>query len=178
MQENFKTELFWNDIPTERKNAVTYNDLMTIWNTDARGVRRILHELSCYDNGDNYVLIRSPKNKGFYKTDDKDEIEDYKRVCLNMGRSVFAPVRKINRILAENMTQFSLVNNLRVIREDRQMKQTDVCKYMQMFDKNFDVPMLSKMENGACMPTYKQAVILASLYDVDLPELVNFDIYI
>ena len=145
-------ELYWNDIPTVKEKAVSYEELMMWWNEGKREVRKILQALSAYDNGDNYVLIRSSKTKGFYKTDDKDEIERYKKECLTKGLSTLAPIKKINRIFAENTDQFSIENNLRVVRENLKLKQVQVVNFMQEFDSGFDVPMLSKMENGFCMP--------------------------
>lgn len=176
--DEYKLEIFWNDIPTSRNEAVTYPVLMMWWNLNEREVRRVLHELSRMDNGDNYVLIRSGKCKGFYKTDDKDDIEKYKQECLNKGRSVFAPVKKINRILSANKTQYSMINNLRVIREDRQLKQASVCAYMQVFDEAFDVPMLSKMENGVCLPTPYQLIKLAEFYGCEPTDLVCAELYL
>lgn len=170
-------ELYWNDIPIGKENAATYAELTMWWNKNEREVRRILHELSCYDNGDNYVLIRSGQRKGFYKTDNKEEIEAFKKECLNKGRSVFAPVKKINRIMAENAAQFSIENNLRVIREELELKQSQVVEYMQNYDEHFDAPMLSKMENGFCMPTPFQLVKLAQYYCCDPADLINSDLY-
>lgn len=177
MRNEYKLEAYWNDIPTGKDNAVTYPILRILWNLNEREVRRVLHELSSYDNGDNYVLIRSGKSKGFYKTDDKKEIELYRQECLNKGRSVFAPVKKINRILSDDGKQFAMTNNLRVIREDRQLKQSTVCEFMQAFDEAFDVPMLSKMENGVCLPTPLQLQKLCVLYGCEPIELVNIDLY-
>lgn len=176
MNEN-RLELYWHDIPTVKSQAVTYEELQMWWNVDKREVRKILQELSKYDNGDNYVLIRSGKCKGFYKTDDADEIAAYKKECLNKGLSTLAPIKKINRIMAANTTQYSIENNLRVIREECLMKQIDVCKYMQRFDSGFDVPMLSKMENGVCMPTPFQLSRLAKLYCCEPADLINADLY-
>lgn len=96
---------YWNDIPIGKENAVTYPELCALWGVSARAVRSILHDLSAVDNGDNYVLIRTSKAKGFYKTDNEDEIEAYRRECLAKGRSIFAPVRKCNRVLNINKEQ-------------------------------------------------------------------------
>lgn len=172
-----RLELYWNDIPTVKADAVHYWELCLWWNVNEREVRRILHALSCYDNGDNYVLIRSGKSKGFYKTDDKAEIEAFKKECLNKGRSVFAPIKKINRILAENADQFSIENNLRVMREGLKLKQKQVCDYMQQYDEAFDAPMLSKMENGFCMPTPFQLALLSKFYCCEPADLINADLY-
>lgn len=170
-------ELFWNDIPTKRTEAVTYAVLQMWWGLSEREVRRALHELSCYDNGDNYVLIRSGRTKGFFKTDEAKYIEEYKQECLRKGRSVFAPVKKINRILKANTDQFSLKNNLRVIREDRQLKQSTVCEFMQAFDEQFNEPMLSKMENGVCLPTPYQLGKLSEIYGCQPTDLIETEFY-
>lgn len=173
----YRLEAYWNDIPIGKNNAATYAELKMWWNLNEREVRRALHELSSFDNGDNYVLIRSGKSKGFYKTDDQKEIETYKRECLNKGRSVFAPVKKINRILKANAAQFSIENNLRIIREERQLKQSAVCEFMQAFDEAFDVSMLSKMENGRCLPTPFQLAKLSEIYGCAASDLIQADLY-
>ena len=176
MNEN-RFELYWNDIPTVKEKAVTYEELMMWWNEDKREVRKILQALSSFDNGDNYVLIRSSKSKGFYKTDDKEVIEKYKKECLNKGLSVLAPIKKINRIFAENTEQYSIENNLRIFREELKLKQLQVVEYMQQFDTGFDVPMLSKMENGVCMPTPYQLSKLSQFYCCEPTDLINADLY-
>lgn len=172
-----KLNFYWDDIPTNRFEAVTYNVLKMWWGTNEREVRRILHALSGYDNGDNYILIRSGKSKGFYKTDDESEIKAYKQECLNKGRSIFAPVKKINRILKSNKTQYTLINNLRVIREERQLKQSTVCEFMQAFDEQFNEPMLSKMENGVCLPTPYQLGKLSEIYGCQPTDLIETEFY-
>lgn len=170
-------EVYWSELPVGKENAVDYPTLCDMWGRDKRTVRAILHELSRYDNGDDYILIRSSGCKGFYKTDDHDEIEAYKRECLNKGRSVFAPVKKINRVLNVTGDQYSFLNNLRVARESKDMKQSDVCKRMKKYDRSFDKSLLSKMENGVCMPTPYQTILLAQIYGVEPAELVGDILY-
>lgn len=176
--DEYKLELFWNEIPVGKENAITYAELMSKWDETERAVRMVLHELSKFDNGDNYVLIRSARSKGFYRTDDLVEIRAYKQECLNKGRSLFAPIKKINRVINANSTQFEIENNLRVIREGKGLKQADVCKQLQQFDRAIDKSMLSKMENGVCLPTPYQLVIMAQLYGCEPYELINGDLYI
>ena len=166
-------ETYWNDIPIGKENAVDYPALCDLWGVCGRKVRAILHDLSLFDNGDDYILIRSSSCRGFYKTDDKEEIAAYKRECLNKGRSVFAPVKKINRVLNVNAVQFSFSNNLRPCREAAGLKQGDVCKQMHRYDRAFDKPLLSKMENGFCMPTPYQTLLLAQIYGVEPSDLVG-----
>jgi len=174
--ENVLNKL-WNDIPVGKANAVTYENLCALWQCDERTARARLHTLSIYDNGDNYILIRSSKGKGFYKTDEEAEIKAYKRECLNKGRSIFAPVKKINRVLNANVEQYSLTNNLRVIREGKGLKQSKVCDAMKQYDKAFDKSLLSKMENGVCLPNYYQLSKLAQIYGCAPFELIDSNLY-
>jgi hypothetical protein len=172
--EQHHLELYWSEIPTGKENAVDYPTLCAKWRKRERTVREILHDLSLYDNGDDFVLIRSGQTKGFYKTDDKEEIAAFRRECLNKGRSVFAPVRKCNRILRADAEalQTSVFNNLKAVRVSLGMTQPEVVKQMKARDCHFDVPMLSKMESGAFLPTPYQLAALAQIYAVEPCDLV------
>ena len=173
----FAFSVYWGDIPVGKKNAVTYDFLCDLWACNKRQARAILHELSLYDNGDNYILIRSGGCKGFYKTDDETEIQAYKRECLNKGRSVFAPVKKINRVLSADAEQLSLENNLRVMRESKGFSQSQVCDVMKQYDRSFDKSLLSKMENNVCLPTAYQLAKLSLILSCEPSELINTDLY-
>ena len=164
-------EMYWRAIPIGRENALTYTDLRIRWNCTERRARSILHDLSLYDSGDDFILIRSSKNKGFYRTDDKAEMEAYKRECLAKGRSIFAPIKKINRVLDENDMQFTFTNNLRVMREKCGLTQTEVCE--KIHDIGLDKFLLSKMENNICLPTDYQLRRLAQIYGCKAHELID-----
>lgn len=101
---------YWEEIPIGRENAVSYFELCVKWGIAERQVRNILHDLSLFDNSDNFVLIRSARTKGFYRSDDIDEIQAYRRECLSKGKSIFAPVKKCNRIL-HDYGQIDLIIN-------------------------------------------------------------------
>ena len=90
---------YWASIPIGRDNAITYPELCLMWNMNERKVRSILHKLSYWDAGDEYILIRSSKRKGFYRTDDRADIELYAKEVTNRARHTFAPLRKIRRVL-------------------------------------------------------------------------------
>lgn len=167
-------EMYWNDIPVGAENAVTYDYLCLLWGKNQREVRRILHALSMEDNGDDYVLIRSGHGKGFYKTDNETALRSYKKECLNKGRSNFAPVKKINRILKGNAEalQSSVFNNLKSVRVSKGLSQPEVCKRMSMLGCSIDVPTLSKMENGVFLPPPYHLSVMAHIYNVKPSELV------
>ena len=177
MQE-MKLELYWNELPTGKENAVSYSELCAMWNASERSVRKILHQLSTFDNGDNFILIRSSKNKGFYKTDEATEIAEYKKECLHRGRNVFAPIKKINRVQAsKGDMQYSFTNNLRIVRETLGLTQDEVCTKLKHFDTALDKPTLSKMENGVFLPTPYQLNALALLYGCEPSELIEAELY-
>lgn len=173
-----RLELYWSEIPVGKENAVTRPELCAMWNMTDRGARAILHELSRYDNGDDYILIRSSKNKGFYRTTDPADIAAFRKECINKGRSHFAPLRKINRVTASlDADQYSIENNLKVVRLSRGMTQPEVVAKFSAFDSGMDVSMLSRMESGRCLPTPLQLIILSQIYGCEPLELVNADLY-
>lgn len=90
---------YWATLPVGKENAYTYSYLCTIWGCSERHVRKILQELSNYDNGDNYVLIRSSHGKGFYLSDDVQEIALYLRECESRAKNIFRTVKKARRIV-------------------------------------------------------------------------------
>lgn len=171
-----RLEMFWDEIPIGKENAVNYDYLKLLWGKDERAVRQVLHELSAFDNGDDYILVRSSRGNGFYRTDDQATLKAYRQECLNKGRSVFAPVKKINRVLQNNDYQFSIENNLRVVRNECGMTLDAVCALMRPFDKAVDKAMLSKFENGVCLPTPFQLRELARIYRCEPSELVDASI--
>lgn len=170
-------EYYYNSIPVGRENAVTYPTLCEKWGMSERQVRKKLHELSKYDSDDNFVIIRSGHGKGFYKTDDINEIKAYKKEIMAKAKSNFAPLGKINRILNSDTEalQTSIFNNMKAIRLERNLYQQEVVEYMRRFDLSFDTPMLSKFENGFCLPTPYQLMKLAELYECKPSDLIVID---
>lgn len=170
-------ELYWSEIPIGKDNALSYDQLATMWEASHRYVRRILHELSSFDNGDDLILIRSSHGKGFYKTDDPKEIAAYRSECLNRGKRTFAPLRKIDRVLCPNDGQLCFSNNLKASRLACGMKQAEVVERMKVIDPAFDEAMLSRMENDRCLPTPLQLAHMASIYAIPAKNLVDMELY-
>lgn len=170
-------EYYWASIPIGRENAWGYDRLCLEWGRDKRTCREIMHQLSRYDNGDDLILIRSSKGDGFYRTSDPDEIKAYRAECLNRGRNTLAPLKKIDRVLMPADGQLSMTNNLRAVRVSCGKYAAEVCREMQTIDPGFDAPMLSRMENNKCLPTYVQLVHLAAIYGCEPRDLVNMEMY-
>lgn len=101
-------EEYWETIPTGRENSMTYAELCDLWGTDKRRARNILHRLSEVDDGGDYVLIRTSAQRGFYKTNDREEIERYKQEIKSRAMNTFAPLKKINRILGDEECQITM----------------------------------------------------------------------
>ena len=96
---------YWRDIPTDDRNnksTVDYHTLTMTWNCSARHVREILAALSWYDNGDDYILIRTSQGSGFFKTKNPAVISAYRREVYNRAMNTLKPLKKIKRILNKN----------------------------------------------------------------------------
>lgn len=101
-------DFYWNSVPIGKENRASYSDLCDLWGVNRRMVRHILHKLSGMNTSDPYVLIRSSSLRGFYRTDDLEEIERYRQEVMNRARHTFIPLKKINRLLGENPDQLTI----------------------------------------------------------------------
>lgn len=170
-------EQYWNSLPIGRENAVDYDTLCERWQMNKRAVRNKLHELSRYDSGDNYILIRSGSGKGFYKTDDIEIIKSYRKECMQKAKSNFAPLQKINRIMnSKDDTQMNFANNLRSVRVAQGLKQREVVEQVRVVGEQIDEALLSKFENSVCMPTPYQLCLFARIYGCKPNELININL--
>lgn len=81
----------------------TYGDLQDKWKVNRRACRAIVAELSAFDSGDDYILIRSSHDGGgFYKTRDHAKIEAYRKEVYNRAMNTLKPLKKIKRVLNRN----------------------------------------------------------------------------
>ena len=170
---------YWEALPIGKENAASYKELCEKWNMKERRARSILHALSLYDSGDNYILIRSSSGKGFFRTDDIETIKAYKKECTKKAKSNFAPLKKINRILAgAEDVQINFLNNMKHARELKEMTQQEVVDLMQKHDKTINAALLSKFENSVCLPTPYQLLLFARIYDFKPFELIDYESYL
>lgn len=102
--ENSKFWRYWDDIPTDENGdvPVDYATLCFLWRCDRRTARAILAELSEYDNGDGFILIRSSHNAGFFKTQNREKIAAYRREVYARAMNTLKPLKKIKRVLQRN----------------------------------------------------------------------------
>lgn len=171
-------EEMYNDIPIGRNKAVTKEALMKKWGaTNERTVRLIISELRNMDNGDNYIIVSFSGGKGYYRTDDYREIERYKTETINRAKHTFAPLRKINRVLApyEAPEQLELIssNNLKAARLAAGLQAKDVIKEIKKKDPEFNKTIMSLIENNKCLPTALQLSVMTNLYGCNVPELIG-----
>lgn len=166
---------YWDVLPVGKENAIPYKALQYKWGVSKRNVRKILELLSSFDNGDNYILIRNSRGAGFYLTDDPDDIQAYKRECSSRAKKIYAPLKKINRVLKDitpEYINYSFENNLKLMRKERGLMQIEVCEAMRRYEPMFDVSALSRFENGWALPTPTQLRMLAGIYGCEPHELV------
>ena len=84
-------------------SSFTYEELQFFFSCSRRTCREILAELSAFDSGDDYILIRSSHNGGgFYKTRDHAKIEEYRKEVYNRAMNTLKPLKKIKRVLNRN----------------------------------------------------------------------------
>ena len=104
MEDNVLKE-YWESIPVGKKDRVTYSELCDKWGMSRRMVRLVLNRLASWDNGDDYILVRSSSARGFWRTSDRDEIKRYRREPLSRAKSYLRQLDKINRVLGDNPLQ-------------------------------------------------------------------------
>ena len=89
------------DIPIGAENAITREALARKWNTNDRTARDIIAKLRAEDNGDGYVIVSHSNGRGYYRTDNIDQIRHYLNETMNRARHTFKPLGKVRRILKE-----------------------------------------------------------------------------
>lgn len=94
-----KTEEYRKLIPIGAENAATYSELSLWWGVSERQVRQILHDLSIVLPPDGYVIIRSSRGKGFYRTKDIPQINRYRKEIINRANNTLIPAYVIEDYL-------------------------------------------------------------------------------
>lgn len=159
----------YNDLPIGKKNAITKIELQCKWGMSERMVRKTISDLRAMDLDDDFVIVSLSTGKGYFKTNDIDEIRAFKKEVTNRGRHTFTPLRKVNKILAMQ----SMPNALREKRLALNISTKEAIEYVRAVDPNFDKSLLSKIENGRCNPTNNQLFRLAELYESTPEELAG-----
>lgn len=127
-------------------------------------------DIRTINNCDDADVVIISSNKGI-KIANEDEFDKYIR---NQYASVFrklARVRKKERKGKLNnqlrMTASGDIDTVTVfgdMRKNRGLKAAEVVDYMKQIEPRFDGSLLSKIENGICLPTYQQEMAMMALY--------------
>jgi hypothetical protein len=88
-------------LPIGSKNAISRKELSDLWGLGDRTARMVIAELRKMDFGDSYIIVSYSDGKGYYRTDDIDEIEAFAAEMRSRALNIFAPLRKANRIIRE-----------------------------------------------------------------------------
>lgn len=163
----------YESIPIGKENAVLRNHLCVLWNMDAREVRRKVAKLRSQDNGDDFVIVSTSNQAGYYRSDNRSDIENFKQEVSRRARHTFIPLKKVNRILGTHQNQVSMTNTLKMARIEANLKGSDVINELKKIDRRFDKSLLSKIENGLCLPTADQVRVLTKLYNKPINDLIG-----
>lgn len=99
MKRNKNLDELYNDIPVGKENAISREQLACKWGCDLRRVRGLIAKMRNTDNGDCYIIVSSStKQKGYYKTDNIDDIKEFEKEVLNRGKHTFYPLRKVRLV--------------------------------------------------------------------------------
>lgn len=168
-------ELYWNSLPNSPGEAMSYEDLIILWKMDKRKVRRMLHDLSVWDDGSDEIIIRSSKG-GFYKTANKAIISAYRKEVLNRGRRVFACLAKVDRVLKRNEYQLNFHNNVKALRSERKMSQRDVCLACHRYGMSLTPSIIAQIECGIIQPSPVLVEVLACVFEVSPVEVAGLEL--
>ena len=163
----------YESIPIGKENAILRETLCVLWGKKPRSVRRIIEQLRSQDNGDDYVIVSTAHSAGYYRSNERDDIRAFKEEVTRRGKHTFRPLRKVNRILGIHEQQVSTVNQLKMVRLESKIKAEEVTLELKKIDPRFDGSLLSKIENGLCMPTPQQLQAMSRLYDRPFDDLIG-----
>lgn len=163
---------YYESIPIGKRNSILRSQLCMLWKMSDRQVREKIAQLRSMDNGDDFVIVSTSNNAGYYRSDDRKDIDAFRQQTLKRGKKTFLPLKKVNRILGTHENQSSITNSLRIARIESNLNESEVIRELRKLDKRFDRSLLSKLENGLCLPTSKQAEALSKLYNKPISDLV------
>lgn len=90
------------DIPIGRENAISRQDLTRLWHVDDRTARYRIAQFRNKMPADNYFVVSYSRGgvKGYYRTDNADEIMRYvAETCKRLSNTAL-PLTNAKRILA------------------------------------------------------------------------------
>jgi hypothetical protein len=88
-------------LPIGKENAISRKELSTLWGMGDRSARLIISELRKIDFGDEFIIVSFSDGKGYYRTNDIEEIEAFANEMRSRALNIFAPLKKANRIIKE-----------------------------------------------------------------------------
>lgn len=169
---------YYESIPIGKENAILREELCDLWGKSARSVRRIIEKLRKQDNGDDFVIVSTAHQAGYFRSDNRDDITAFKAEVTRRGKHTFRPLSKANRILGVHNNQSSITNQLKMARHEANITADDVVSELKKLDQRFDASLLSKIENGLCLPTIEQLEAISKMYNRSMDELIGIYIHV
>lgn len=100
-----KARLLYGMLPIGSKNAISRQELSKLWSVSDRSARMVIAELRKMDFGDDFIIVSYSDGKGYYRTEDIQEIEAFAAEMRSRALQIFAPLKKANRIIREYGSQ-------------------------------------------------------------------------
>lgn len=133
--------------------------------------RRLTKDIQQINNCDSVdVIIVSSTSKGIKIANQ----EEFDRYINNEYRAVFRKLQRVRKKDRKGRKDGQLyildsgavaeVTPFAEMRKERGIKAVDVVSAMKRIDSRFDSSLLSKIENGLCLPTNEMAMALTALY--------------
>ena len=85
-------------IPVGRENAVTRSRLCELTGASDREVRRQISQLRSVDDGTDMVIVSLSNGRGYYRTNNPDEIRHFINEMLKRNRMVFRTIRTAEQV--------------------------------------------------------------------------------
>jgi DNA gyrase/topoisomerase IV subunit A len=80
-------------IPIGRENAITRDQLSRLTGLNDRKLRKEIARLRCDDDETNIVIVSTSDGRGYYRTDNIDEIEHFIREMVHRISSIVAAIK-------------------------------------------------------------------------------------
>ncbi len=89
------------DIPVGQENAISRSALAAKWGCSDRTARERIAELRCAEDAGDYVIVSHSRGsvRGYYRTDNPDEIEHFIREMEKRAKNTFRPLRRARLVL-------------------------------------------------------------------------------
>lgn len=93
------------DIPIGKENAILREELEILWDMSDRQVRKTIERFRESDNTDPFPILSTSHSAGYWRSNDRDELEHYANEMDAKARKHFLAAQEAKRALRKIYTQ-------------------------------------------------------------------------